>query len=232
MNADDLKKQAAARALELVRPGMRLGLGTGSTAKHFVDLLGVKVAAGFEVLCVSTSEATQAQAVSLGIPMSTLDETPELDLTIDGADEIDSALRLIKGGGAALLREKIVASASQRMIVIADETKVVDTLGAFKLPIEVNPFGLVATRIAIEKVAARLGLSGEIALRMSGADTFMTDGGHYILDASFGRIPDADALASNLNDIPGVVEHGLFINMASLAIIAGPAGARTLTAKE
>ena len=118
------------------------------------------------------------------------------------------------------------------MIVIADESKVVETLGAFKLPIEVNPFGLVATRIAIEKVAARLGLSGAITLRSNGSDTFMTDGGHYILDASFGRIPDADALASSLNDIPGVVEHGLFINMASLAIIAGPAGARTLTAKE
>jgi ribose 5-phosphate isomerase A len=139
-------------------------------------------------------------------------------------------LRLIKGGGGALLREKIVACASARMIVIADETKVVETLGAFKLPIEVNSFGLGATRIAVEKLAARHGLSGEIVVRASGDGPFMTDGGHLILDASFGRIPDADALARELNAIPGVVEHGLFIGIASLAIIAGPAGARVMTA--
>ncbi|MCY1249477.1 Ribose-5-phosphate isomerase A [compost metagenome] len=129
-----------------------------------------------------------------------------------------------------MLREKIVAAASRRMIVIADETKVVDVLGAFKLPIEVNPFGQVATRIAIEKVASRLGLSGEIAVRQSHDGAFKTDGGHLILDASFGRIPDADALAGELNAIPGVVEHGLFIDIASLAIIAGPEQARILTA--
>ena len=232
MDAREMKIKAAEAALTHVQDGMRLGIGTGSTAEEFVRLLAEKVAGGLRVEGVPTSERTARLCVELGVPLKSLDELPELDLTIDGADEVDGRLRLIKGGGGALLREKIVASASQRMIVIADETKVVDTLGAFKLPIEVNPFGLVATRIAIEKVAARLGLSGAIALRMSGADTFMTDGGHYILDASFGRIPDADALASNLNDIPGVVEHGLFINMASLAIIAGPAGARTLTAKE
>ncbi|MFC6444093.1 ribose-5-phosphate isomerase RpiA [Shinella zoogloeoides] len=232
MDAREMKIKAAEAALTHVEDGMRLGIGTGSTAEEFVRLLAEKVAGGLRVEGVPTSERTARLCVELGVPLKSLDELPELDLTIDGADEVDGKLRLIKGGGGALLREKIVAGASQRMIVIADETKVVETLGAFKLPIEVNPFGLVATRIAIEKVAARLGLSGAIALRMSGADTFMTDGGHYILDASFGRIPDADALASNLNDIPGVVEHGLFINMASLAIIAGPAGARTLTAKE
>ena len=232
MDAREMKIKAAEAALAHVEDGMRLGIGTGSTAEEFVRLLAEKVAGGLRVEGVPTSERTARLCVELGVPLKSLDELPELDLTIDGADEVDGRLRLIKGGGGALLREKIVAGASQRMIVIADESKVVETLGAFKLPIEVNPFGLVATRIAIEKVAARLGLSGAIALRMSGADTFMTDGGHYILDASFGRIPDADALASNLNDIPGVVEHGLFINMASLAIIAGPAGARTLTAKE
>ncbi|WP_234844678.1 ribose 5-phosphate isomerase A, partial [Sinorhizobium medicae] len=151
-------------------------------------------------------------------------------IAIDGADEVDGKLRLIKGGGGALLREKIVASASARMIVIADETKVVDVLGAFKLPIEVNPFGQLATRLAIEKVASRLGLTGDIVVRASGDGPFMTDGGHLILDASFGRIPDADALAVELNAIPGVVEHGLFIEMASMAIIAGPEGARTLKA--
>ena len=232
MDARQMKIKAAAAALEHVEDGMRLGIGTGSTAEEFVRLLAEKVAGGLKVEGVPTSERTARLCVELGVPLKSLDELPELDLTIDGADEVDGRLRLIKGGGGALLREKIVASASQRMIVIADESKVVETLGAFKLPIEVNPFGLAATRIAIEKTAARLSLSGPIVLRTSGDGPFMTDGGHYILDASFGRIPDADALASNLNDIPGVVEHGLFINMASLAIIAGPAGARTLTAKE
>ncbi|MGX5722669.1 ribose-5-phosphate isomerase RpiA [Shinella zoogloeoides] len=232
MDAREMKIKAAEAALAHVEDGMRLGIGTGSTAEEFVRLLAEKVAGGLRVEGVPTSERTARLCVELGVPLKSLDELPEIDLTIDGADEVDGRLRLIKGGGGALLREKIVASASQRMIVIADESKVVETLGAFKLPIEVNPFGLAATRIAIEKTAARLGLSGPIALRTSGDGPFMTDGGHYILDASFGRIPDADALASNLNDIPGVVEHGLFINMASLAIIAGPAGARTLTAKE
>ena len=232
MDAREMKIKAAEVALTHVEDGMRLGIGTGSTAEEFVRLLAEKVAGGLKVEGVPTSERTARLCVELGVRLKSLDELPELDLTIDGADEVDGKLRLIKGGGGALLREKIVASASTRMIVIADETKVVETLGAFKLPIEVNPFGLTATRIAIEKTAARLGLSGALTLRASGDGAFTTDGGHYILDASFGRIPDADALASSLNDIPGVVEHGLFINMASLAIIAGPAGARTLTAKD
>ena len=227
---EQLKRLAAERAATQVVSGMRLGLGTGSTAKHFVDILGERRRDGLDVVCVPTSERTRAQAESLGLTLSTLEETPELDLTVDGADEFDAQLRLIKGGGGALLREKIVAAASKRMIVIADETKVVDVLGAFKLPIEVNPFGQVATRIAIEKVASRLGLSGEIAVRQSHDGAFLTDGGHLILDASFGRIPDAEALARELNTIPGVVEHGLFINLASLAIIAGPEGARVMQA--
>ena len=232
MDAREMKIKAAEAALAHVGDGMRLGIGTGSTAEEFVRLLAEKVADGLRVEGVPTSERTARLCLELGVPLKSLDELPELDLTIDGADEVDGRLRLIKGGGGALLREKIVASASARMIVIADETKVVETLGAFKLPIEVNPFGLVATRIAIEKAASRLGLSGDIALRASDGAAFTTDGGHHILDASFGRIPDADALAGNLNDIPGVVEHGLFIGMASLAIIAGPTGARTLTAQE
>ena len=230
MDAREMKIKAAAAALEYVEDGMRLGIGTGSTAEEFVRLLAEKVAAGFRIEGVPTSERTARLCLELGVPLKSLDELPELDLTIDGADEVDGQLRLIKGGGGALLREKIVAAASKRMIVIADETKVVDVLGAFKLPIEVNPFGQVATRIAIEKVASRLGLSGEIAVRQSHDGAFLTDGGHLILDASFGRIPDADALAGELNAIPGVVEHGLFIGIASLAIIAGPQGARTLTA--
>lgn len=230
MDARQMKIKAAAAALDYVEDGMRLGIGTGSTAEEFVRLLAEKVAAGFRVEGVPTSERTARLCLELGVPLKSLEELPELDLTIDGADEVDPMLRLIKGGGGALLREKIVACASVRMIVIADETKVVETLGAFKLPIEVNSFGLSATRIAIEKLAAKQGLSGEIAVRASGDGPFMTDGGHLILDASFGRIPDADALARELNAIPGVVEHGLFIGIASLAIIAGPAGARVMTA--
>ncbi|MBP1857073.1 ribose-5-phosphate isomerase RpiA [Rhizobium herbae] len=230
MDAREMKIKAAAAALDYVEDGMRLGIGTGSTAEEFVRLLAEKVASGFRIEGVPTSERTARLCLELGVPLKSLEELPELDLTIDGADEVDPKLRLIKGGGGALLREKIVACASQRMIVIADETKVVETLGAFKLPIEVNAFGLGATRIAIEKLAARLGLSGEIVVRASGDGPFMTDGGHLILDASFGRIPDADALARELNAIPGVVEHGLFIGIASLAIIAGPTGARVMTA--
>lgn len=230
MDARQMKIKAAAAALEHVEDGMRLGIGTGSTAEEFVRLLAEKVAAGFRIEGVPTSERTARLCLELGVQLKSLDELPELDLTIDGADEVDGQLRLIKGGGGALLREKIVAAASRRMIVIADETKVVDVLGAFKLPIEVNSFGQVATRIAIEKVASRLGLSGDIAVRNSGDGPFKTDGGHLILDASFGRIPDADALAGELNAIPGVVEHGLFIGIASLAIIAGPEEARILTA--
>ena len=228
MDARQMKIIAAAEALTHVENGMRLGIGTGSTAEEFVRLLAEKVAEGLEVRGVPTSERTARLCLELGVPLNSLEELPELDLTIDGADEVDRSLRLIKGGGGALLREKIVAAASKRMIVIADESKVVDTLGAFPLPIEVNPFGLSATRIAIEKTASRLGLTGSINQRRSGEDVYKTDGGHYILDASFGRISDAEALATSLNAIPGVVEHGLFINLASLAIIAGPAEARTL----
>ena len=195
MDARQMKIIAAAEALEHVEDGMRLGIGTGSTAEEFVRLLAEKVAGGLKVEGVPTSERTARLCLELGVPLKSLDELPELDLTIDGADEIDGGFRLIKGGGGALLREKIVAAASRRMIVIADETKVVDVLGQFPLPIEVNPFGLTSTRIAIEKVAAALGLSGTIQQRRSGESAYKTDGGHYILDASFGRISDAEALA-------------------------------------
>jgi ribose 5-phosphate isomerase A len=228
MDARQMKIMAAAEALKHVETGMRLGIGTGSTAEEFVRLLAEKVADGLEVRGVPTSERTARLCLELGVPLNSLDELPELDLTIDGADELDPQLTLIKGGGGALLREKIVAAASKRMIVIADETKLVETLGAFPLPIEVSPFGLAATRIAIERLAARLGLSGDIQQRKSGEGFYRTDGGHYILDACFGRISDAEALATSLNAIPGVVEHGLFINLASLAIIAGPNDVRTL----
>jgi ribose 5-phosphate isomerase A len=230
MDAREMKIKAAAAALEHVENGMKLGIGTGSTAEEFVRLLAEKVSGGMKVEGVPTSERTARLCLELGIPLRSLDELPELDLTIDGADELDPHLTLIKGGGGALLREKIVACASSRMIVIADESKQVEVLGAFPLPIEINPFGQVATCIAVERAASRLGLSGELKLRHSGEDLFHTDGGHLILDASFGRIPDAEALSRELATIPGVVEHGLFINIASLAIIAGRSGARTLHA--
>ena len=232
MDARQLKIKAAETALEYVEDGMRLGIGTGSTAREFIALLGEKVANGFNVIGVPTSEATARQCLELGITLNSLDETPELDLTIDGADEIDPALNLIKGGGGALLREKIVASASKAMIVIADETKVVDCLGAFPLPIEVMPFGLASTRLAIERAASWLNLSGSLDLRQSGDGPYMTDGGHYIIDASFGRIHDAQALSDALNAIAGVVEHGLFIDIATLAIVASDGGVRTLKATE
>lgn len=231
MDAREMKIKAAEAALAHVEDGMRLGIGTGSTAEEFVRLLAEKVSNGLSVQGVPTSERTARLCVELGVPLKSLDELPELDLTIDGADEVDHGLRLIKGGGGALLREKIVAAASARMIVIADQTKVVETLGAFPLPIEINAFGQIATRIAIEKLASKMGLSGELKLRSSEDGPFKTDGGHLIFDASFGRIPDAEALARQLNTIPGIVEHGLFINLASLAIIAGPDGARVMQAK-
>ena len=174
VDMDQLKRQAAAQALEHVRDGMKLGLGTGSTAKHFVDLLGEKVAGGLKVVGVPTSEATRAQAEGCKIPLTTLDEIDRLDLTVDGADEIDGALNLIKGGGGALLREKIVAAASDRMIVIADDTKWVDALGRFPLPVEVIPFGLAATRRAIATAFAKAVFPGKWGSARAGTATFLS----------------------------------------------------------
>jgi ribose 5-phosphate isomerase A len=229
MDARELKIKAAEAALAHVEHGMRLGIGTGSTADEFIRLLAVRVAGGLKVTGVPTSERTAQLCSHLAIPLSTLEETPELDLTIDGADEIDASLTLIKGGGGALLREKIVAYASKGMIVIADKTKMVSALGKYPLPIEVNRFGLAATRIGIETAAERLGLSGLIVLRQGPDGPFSTDGGHCILDASFGLIPDAEALSSALHGVPGVVEHGIFLKLAKLAVIAGNDGIETFS---
>jgi ribose 5-phosphate isomerase A len=229
MTPDAMKRQAAARALDFVRPGMRLGLGTGSTARHFVELLGERVAAGLDVIGVPTSDVTEADARRVGVPLTTLEETPRLDLTVDGADEIGPDLALIKGGGGALLREKIVAASSAHMIVIADESKLVPALGAFPLPIEIVPFGMAATVLAIGHALEWLGLPANLKLRM-GADghAFVTDGAHRIVDAALGRIPDPDKLADALVAIPGVVEHGLFLGLAGRAIVAGPSGIRVI----
>jgi ribose 5-phosphate isomerase A len=228
-DADGLKREAAARALEFVRPGMRLGLGTGSTAAHFVDLLAVKVKAGLDVVGVPTSEATRLQAEKLGVPLATLDEQPKLDLTIDGADEIDPALDLIKGGGGALLREKIVASASHEMIVIADETKYVDRLGRFPLPVEIVDFGVAAIMRSIEAVLVAEGCAGPLKLRhRADGHVFVTDQGHFIVDASLKAIADAPSLARRLAEVAGVVEHGLFIGLARRAVLAGRSGVRVI----
>ncbi|HUC48199.1 MAG TPA: ribose-5-phosphate isomerase RpiA [Xanthobacteraceae bacterium] len=229
MNVEEQKRAAAARALEFVRPGMRLGLGTGSTAYHFVDLLGGWVKSGLDVVAVPTSEATRAQAERLGIRLTTLDEISELDLTVDGADEISPDLTLIKGGGGALLREKIVAAASAKMLVIADQSKLVPQLGRFPLPIEIVPFGALATRRAVEAAAAAAGCPGPAPLRR-GKDghPFVTDGGHWLFDAQLQRIAEPKMLAERLSAIPGVMEHGLFIGLAWAAIVAGPDGVRLI----
>jgi ribose 5-phosphate isomerase A len=225
MSNDAWKLAAAERALAYVEPGMKLGLGTGTTAAKFVDVLGPKVKAGLKVTCVATSKATEAQARALGITVTTLDEMPFLDLTVDGADQLDEELRLIKGGGGALLREKIVATASGRMIVIADASKRVAVLGSHPLPLEVVQFGLTATRNMVIALAADAGCEGEITLRR-GADgtTFVTDSGNYILDCAFGSIEDPEDLDEALKLIPGVVENGMFLGIADLAIVAGADG--------
>jgi len=229
VSMDELKRQAAARALEFVRDGMKLGLGTGSTAKHFVELLGARVRDGLDVIAVPTSEATRDDAIRCGIRLTSLDEIGGLDLTVDGADESDPDLNLIKGGGGALLREKIVAAASDRMIVIADDSKWVETLGRFPLPIEVIPFGLGATQRAIGKAFAESGVSGQMVVR-KGKDghVFVTDCGHWIVYAHLGRISNARQLAGSLASIPCVVEHGLFIGLASMAMLAGSQGIRVM----
>ncbi|TCT03510.1 ribose-5-phosphate isomerase RpiA [Aquabacter spiritensis] len=224
-DADALKRLAAARALDFVTDGMRLGLGTGSTAAHFVDLLGDRVAAGLKVVGVPTSERTRAQALSRGVPIATLDEQPELDLCIDGADEIGPELALIKGGGGALLREKLVASAAREMIVIADQTKHVAMLGQFPLPVEGVDFGIAALQRRLDAAIAAAGCAGPGTLRRT-ADgaVFRTDQNNVILDYALGRIPDPARLAAALDGVVGVVEHGLFLGLARRALLAGPDG--------
>jgi ribose 5-phosphate isomerase A len=231
VSPDDLKRQAAQKALELIEPGMRLGLGTGSTARHFVDLLGAKVKAGLDVVCVPTSEATRLQAESLGIRLTTLDETPALDLTIDGADELDDDLQLIKGGGGALLREKIVALASDRLVVIADGSKLVAQLGAYPLPVEIVRFGWRSTEDWVLSCLDEAECSGTVSLRQAADGApFLTDGGNYILDCALGHIDDADLLHDLLKSVPGVVETGLFLGIADTAILGTENGIVVLTA--
>ncbi|MEP3427572.1 MAG: ribose-5-phosphate isomerase RpiA [Roseibium sp.] len=225
---DNYKQLAAERAAEDVKSGMKLGIGTGSTAEFFVHALAKRVKGGLDVVGVPTSERTKELAENLGIRLSTLDAMPKLDLTVDGADEFDPCLNLIKGGGGALLREKIVASASDQMIVIADSSKNVDDLGKFPLPIEVVPFGLEVTRIAILEILSDLDLPHSLKLRGGAEQPYLTDGGHYILDANLDKIRSPQLLADRLVAVPGVVEHGLFLKLATKAYVAGEDGVKTI----
>ena len=227
----DLKLAAATRALELVTPGMKLGLGTGSTMTPFIALLGEKVKAGLDVTCVPTSEATAAQARALGIKLTTLEDEPILDLTIDGADEIDPQVRLIKGGGGALLREKIVAVASDQFVVIADASKRVANLGAFPVPVEIVRFGLGSTMGIMLALTSDIGCAGPITLRRGrDGELFVTDGGNVIVDCAFGPLQDPHMLDDVLRQIPGVVETGLFLGICDKAFIASESGVEVIEA--
>ncbi|MEM9667283.1 MAG: ribose-5-phosphate isomerase RpiA [Pseudomonadota bacterium] len=227
MGAELEKRNAAIAAMEWVEDGMTLGLGTGSTAKHFVELLADEVADGLVVRGVPTSEDTKRLAVAHGVPLLDIDQVEQIHLTVDGADEVDEAGALIKGGGAALLWEKIIADASDHMIVVADPSKQVERLGVFPLPVEVVPFGFTITA---KKVFDALQASGierpRVKLREGeGQRPLLTDSGHYILDCHCKRIPDTEATAARLSSVPGVVEHGLFISVARTVIIGNEDGA-------
>jgi ribose 5-phosphate isomerase A len=223
----DAAKLAAGKAAvrEYVRDGMKLGLGSGTTSHWFVRALGEAVAEGLDVVGAPTSRGTGALAEQVGVRLAPLDELAPLDITIDGADEIDREGAMIKGGGACLLWEKIVANASRRMVAVVDAAKLVEPLGAFPLPIEVIPFGRETTRTSLGATLAALGYGDvPLELRVAGGEPVVTDSGHHILDARLERITDKDALAAALNVIPGVVEHGLFIGVAEAMIIGHPDG--------
>lgn len=233
VDADKAKRAAALKALEFVEPGMKLGLGTGSTAAWFVELLAEKVRDGLDVIGVPTSKRTGELAQARGIRLTTLDSAGWLDLTIDGADEFDRDLNLIKGGGGALLREKIVATASDRMLVLTDPSKRVETLGRFALPVEVVPFGWMTTKAIIEEMLEAFDVDGrEAVLRLHKDEPLVTDEGHFILDLKLGRIGDPEDLATALNSIPGVVDNGLFIGLADAVIIGKADGTAQVIERE
>ncbi|HMC84139.1 MAG TPA: ribose-5-phosphate isomerase RpiA [Chitinophagaceae bacterium] len=212
---DEIKKLAGSSAVKYVQPGMTIGIGTGSTVYWFIQELAMLIKQGMTCNCVPTSKETDLLAKQMGIPMLTLNDVARIDVTIDGADEIDPQLRLIKGGGSALLQEKMVAAASDELIIIADSSKLVKQLGVFPLPVEVIPYGWKQVQQRIQSA-----YNIQALLRMKDNKPLITDHGHNILDCHFGEIKDADQLTIQLNTIPGVVENGLFINMAQLAIIA------------
>jgi ribose 5-phosphate isomerase A len=222
MTQDEAKLAVAWRAVELVDEGMAVGLGTGTTATMFIRALGERVKAGLRIRCVASSDASHQLAASLGIPVVSLAELPELDVYIDGADEVGPRLALIKGGGGALLREKIVASAARKFVVVADSTKVVETLGRYPLPVEVIQMALPI----VQRKLANLGLNP--ALRRRDGAAYLTDERNFILDCACEQIPDPEKIAAEIRGIAGVVEHGLFLNMAGVALIAGDGGVQEL----
>jgi ribose 5-phosphate isomerase A len=227
VDREQLKELAGVKATEYVENGMVVGLGTGSTVKYSILKLGEMVKnEGLDILGIPTSVHTKKLAKELGIPLTTLEDNPEIDLTIDGADEVDSNLNLIKGGGGALTREKIIAYHSKKMIVVADDSKIVKAIGInFPLPVEIVKFSWTATQKAIEEYEC------ETDLRKIMDHPFVTDNGNYILDCDFGRITDPEELEKNLNLIPGVVENGLFVGLADMAIVGGKQGVTTLQNK-
>ena len=227
-----LKRAAGLKALDFVHDGMKLGLGTGSTAEAFVEVLAPRVKGGLKIICTATSVRTAALARSLSIPMADLDTLAPLDLDIDGADESDRALSLIKGGGGALFREKIVAASSKKMIVIADRSKLVERLGRFPLPIEVETFGHNTTVARIIQTLDGLGYHRIVpTVRMRDGEPFKTDAGNLIYDFPLGAIADAEALGAALDQVTGVVEHGLFVGFASVLILAGEEGVEVIEGK-
>ena len=224
----DAKQRAGFRAAEFVEDGMRVGLGTGTTAQWLVDRLGERVREGLRVRCVPTSRRTEEQARALGITLVTLGEVGELDIAIDGADEIGPGLALIKGGGGALLREKLVASAARRFVVIADASKRVEVLGRFPLPVEVVQFGWELTARRVSGV-----VNVEPALRRdTDGEPFVTDNGNFILDCRCGAIPDPARIERELKSLVGVVESGLFVNIADTAVLADEEGVQVIGRKD
>ncbi|MDP3458488.1 MAG: ribose-5-phosphate isomerase RpiA [Hyphomonas sp.] len=225
------KQNAAAAAMEYVEEGMTIGLGTGSTAKYFVELLADEIADGLIVRCIETSNQTRDLARSLGVPLIPFEQVDRIHLTVDGADEAGPGGVLIKGGGAALLREKIIANASDHMVVIADPTKDVQAIGAFPLPVEVTPFGYTITAKKVHDALVAAGVERprvELRKAPQSLDLLVTDGGNYILDCHCGLIPDPPKAAAFLSDVPGVVEHGLFIGIARTVIFGTETGARII----
>src|SRR6201985_1844287 len=214
-----LKRAVAAKALDYVVDGMKLGLGSGTTAEIFLELLAPRIRGGMKLLCVPTSERTAAAARKLGITLASLDDLAPLDLTIDGADEADRNLDLIKGGGGMLLREKIVAASSRKMLVIADETKMVPRLGKYPLPVEVVEFGHKSIAARLNAALAAAGYANVPMTLRQRDGVFKTDSGNVIYDCAFGAIQNASKLAAAISAVPGVVEHGLFIGMATTLLI-------------
>ena len=225
----EMKINAAKEALSYVEDGMKLGLGTGSTVDEFLILLSEEIKNGLNICGVETSEKTKNLSNKLSIPLTTLKKVNKLDLTIDGADEIDNDLSLIKGGGGALLREKIIAFSSNELLIIADESKLVDKLGDFKLPVEVSPYEHDVTSLRIMDKLNKIGYKGSISLRKDNQNIFITDGGNYIYDLSIGLISEPNIVENLLNLIPGVFENGLFINLTKKVIIGNKEGVRIIT---